>query len=249
MATSALDLIKGALRRINSYQTGEQLAAPDANDALETLNDLLDSWSTDKAYVYGTQENVLFFVSGQYQYSIGPGGDFAADANTGAAIGRPLRVTSAYTRFSGLDFWMDVNLDEVRYNQILLKSQPSPWPLVCWYNTTWPLGLLNFYPTPSGAAELHLFSDQILVEFATLNTPVSLPQGYARAIKWALAKELCAEYGFPMTDAVKTNAQEAISMIKSLNQNPTPVSRLDDFLSHGNQAGADWIMHGGFAGT
>ncbi len=71
MATTALDLITAALRRINSYQPGEQLADADANDCLETLNDLLDSWSNEKWHIYGTQESVLAWVNGQFQYRIG----------------------------------------------------------------------------------------------------------------------------------------------------------------------------------
>lgn len=70
MAT-ALDIITGALRRINSYQSGEQIAPSDAQDCLDTLNDLLDSWSTDKLHVYGSNENILQWVNGQNQYKIG----------------------------------------------------------------------------------------------------------------------------------------------------------------------------------
>lgn len=71
MATTALDLITSALRRINSYQPGEQLADTDANDCLEALNDLLASWSNEKLHVFGTQENVLQWINGQFQYQIG----------------------------------------------------------------------------------------------------------------------------------------------------------------------------------
>lgn len=71
MATTTLDLITSALRRINSFQPGEQLSSADANDALETLNDLLASWSTEKLHVYGSQETVLQWVNGQFQYRIG----------------------------------------------------------------------------------------------------------------------------------------------------------------------------------
>jgi len=238
MATTALDLIKSALRKINSYQSGEQIATEDANDALEVLNDMLDSWSTDQAYVYASPELIFTFSANQYKYSIGAGGDFDTQ--------RPLRITSAYTRFSGLDFLIDVELDEERYNSILLKTQPAPWPLVLWYNPTYPLGTLNFYPAPSDNGELHLFTTQIFSQFTSLTQSVDLPQGYARAIKWALAKELCAEYGFPMTDAVRENGGDALAKIKSLNQVPTPVSRLDDMLPRGNTADASWILTGGF---
>lgn len=244
--STALDLIKGALRKINSYSPGETLAPPDANDALEVLNDMLDSWSTDHAFVYASPENVFQFVANQYQYSIGPGGDFAVDSLTGEPVQRPLRITSGFTRFSGLDFELEVTLTEERYASILLKNQPAPWPLVLWYNPVYPLGLLNFYPAPSAAGELHLYTDQILTRFTSLNQVVSLPQGYSRAIKWALARELCSEYGYPLTPAIEGLAKEAVMLIRSLNQTPVPVSKLDEVLSRGNRTDASWILTGGF---
>ena len=84
--TTALDLITGALRRINSYQVGEPLAAADASDALDTLNDLLDSWSTEHEACFGSVENVLNFVGGQYVYTIGQaeGGTFTGIVTSGS---------------------------------------------------------------------------------------------------------------------------------------------------------------------
>jgi hypothetical protein len=69
--TTAAGIIKGALRRIASYQSGEQLAQTDSDDCLETLNDLLDSWSTDEMFVFGSNEHILQWVTGQNQYTIG----------------------------------------------------------------------------------------------------------------------------------------------------------------------------------
>lgn len=69
--TTALNLIQGALRKINSYQSGEPIATPDQNDSLDTLNDLLDSLSTDKQFVFGSQENILNWTAQQRLYKIG----------------------------------------------------------------------------------------------------------------------------------------------------------------------------------
>lgn len=69
--TTALDLIKGAMRRTQAYQSGEELAPWDAEDALTTMNDLFDSWSTDKIYVFGSNENIVNYVSGQNTYTVG----------------------------------------------------------------------------------------------------------------------------------------------------------------------------------
>jgi hypothetical protein len=71
VTSNALDLITGALRNINVQAAGEPLAANDSADALQVLNDLLDSLSTDKLFVYTANEAVLAWTPGQFQYSIG----------------------------------------------------------------------------------------------------------------------------------------------------------------------------------
>lgn len=381
MAT-ALDLIKGALRRITAYQTGEAIAAPDANDALDTLNDLLDSWSIDKQLIFGSVENILQLQAQKSQYSIGnptstslglppivgylvsgspiiagittlptlivgagltdtgnviPSGTTvlssfqgtttaitfsapptgtsgtisgwaggaisgfitfsdsqtrnvaitvgglatwtgaltgspttAASLNTtiitmsanasaspvGAdtitytipgdfAIPRPNRITHGFTRFSQLDFSIEVTMSQSRFLEILYKKQPGPWPTVAWYNPQDPYGLINFYQTPGNAAELHLFTDTILANL-TLNQTFVLPSGYSRAIKWCLAKELCAEYGYEMTDAIRVHAAESMAMIKALNALPAEQARYDRMLTRGNRPDGGWIMSGGY---
>jgi hypothetical protein len=69
--TTALGLIKGALRKVNSYQSGEQLASYDEADCLETLNDLLDSLSTDREFIFGSNENILSWTAQQKLYKVG----------------------------------------------------------------------------------------------------------------------------------------------------------------------------------
>jgi hypothetical protein len=313
---AAIDLIKGALRRINSYQTGETIAQPDQADCLETLNDLLDSWSTDKLQIFGTNEYVLQWVNGQNTYEVGNptctsigeppfsgtlvGGtntitatslpndlvvgatltDLAAvippnttvtaisgltvtmSANATAtpsqpvdqitytipgdfAIPRPLRITGGYTRISELDFLLDVYTTQDQYNAILFKPQPGPWPTIAWYNPQMPYGLLHVYQTPGQSAELHLFTDTILANL-TIDQTFILPQGYARALKWCLAQEICAEYGFPLSEAIKKNAYESLRMVKALNAQPPARARYDRMLIQGNRPDGGWILHGGF---
>lgn len=326
--TTALNLIQGALRRINSYQSGEQIAAPDETDCLDTLNDLLDSLSTDKQFIFGSQENILSWTAQQRLYKIGnpvctllgsqpflgtltsgsptitgvtnmptnlvAGASVAYAVGSGSiltdlqglipenttvlafnaiaqtvtmsapAIGnstgadtvtytvpgdlpiqRPLRITHGFTRFNALDFTLDVCETESQYTQILYKAQPGPWPTVAWYNNTFPYGLLNAFQTPGNSAELHLFTDTLLSNL-TINQVLVMPQGYTRMLKWLLAKELCAEFGFPLSEAIKTNAQEARDFVKALNARPTPVSRYDRELVRGNRADGGWIFSGGY---
>lgn len=324
--TTALNIIEAALRRINSYQSGEPIQTPDAQDCLDTLNDLLDSFSTDKQYVFGSQENILSWTAQQRLYKVGNptcsllglppfSGTLTAGSNvitgvtnlpaqliagqnaayqvgsgsiltdtqglipastTVTAIGtntvtmsanavgnsngldsisftvpgdfpipRPLRITHGFTRFNALDFTLDVYETQTQYTEFLYKAQPGPWPTVAWYNNTFPYGLLNVYQTPGNSVECHLFTDTILQNL-TLNQVLVMPQGYSRMLKWLLAKELCAEYGFPLTQAIIVNAKEARDFVKALNDRPAQVARYDRELARGNRPDGGWITHGGY---
>lgn len=313
MATTANDLIIGALRFINQYAPGESLDASDAQDALETLNDLLESWSTDEASVYASNENVFNYTSGQYQYTIGnyDAGQFAGTVTSGSAVitsatvpsdmvaggdltgagipdgativsfnagantvtmsdvgtsnpgaqqisytipgdfkmQRPLRITNAFTRIytqgSGLDYPIEI-VDQKRYVDIGFKAIQAPWPIVLWYNPTYPLGTIFVYQNPSGSAELHLYTDLILTNLASLTQEIVLPQGYARMIKRMLARELAPEYGAIWSPQQEKLAKEAYDYVKSLNAVPTPVSNYDPELIQHARTDAGWILYGGF---
>ena len=86
MASTALDIITGALLNINSYAPGETLSPSDASTGLAVLNDLLDSLSNDEAFVYTQQEFIFPWISGQFQYTVGNpvGGQFTGTITTGS---------------------------------------------------------------------------------------------------------------------------------------------------------------------
>lgn len=315
--TTANEIIISALKRCGSYSNGEPLAAVDSADALETLNDMLDSWSTDEISVFASNESIFTFVPGQYKYTIGNylsenyftgtlvsgsptisgvtvpsditiNGDIIVNG-TGVATGatiiafdaalntvtmsanatatvstpqqfnytipgdfkmqRPLRISKSFTRIttqaSGLDYPIEM-VSQDRYVSIGYKSIPAPWPIICWYNPTMPLGTLYFYQSPSTAGELHLFTDNILTRFSDLTTDIMLPQGYSRAFKWLLAKELCAVNRYPLTASIEKGAKESWDFIKALNTTPIPVANYDSALIFNNRTDAGWYLSGGF---
>lgn len=307
------DIITGALRFINQYAPGESLSASDADDALATLNDLLDAFSTDQFTVYASNENVFNYTSGQYEYTIGnyDAGQFAGTVTSGSAtitsatvpsdmvaggdlsgagipdgttivsfdaglstvtmsaqgtsspgpqqidytipgdfkMNRPLRINNAFTRLytsgSGLDYPIEI-VDQKRYVDIGFKAIQAPWPVVLWYNPTFPLGTLFFYQNPSDAAELHLYTDTILADLSSLTQEFNLPQGYSRFLKRALARELAPEYGSQWTQNQEKLYKESYDFVKALNSVPVPVANYDSCLMQGNQTDAGWILYGGF---
>lgn len=162
---------------------------------------------------------------------------------------RPLRITNAFTRIytqgSGLDYPIEI-VDQARYTDIGFKAIQAPWPIMLWYNPTYPLGELYFYQSPSGSAELHLYTDQILTNLTALTQQINMPQGYSRALKRLLARELAPEYGVAWSGQQEKLAKEAYDYIKGLNQVPTPTMRYDAELMQHQRTDAGWILRGGF---
>lgn len=161
-------------------------------------------------------------------------------------VPRPLRITNAYTRINQLDFTLDVCDTQDRFLEILYKAQPGPWPTVAWYNNAMPYGVLNVYQTPGQGATVHLFTDTILSNL-TLQQTIIMPQGYARAFTWCLAKEIWPEYhgSEPLPGTIAQNAAESLNMIKALNAKPAARAAYDRMLVSGNRPDGGWILTGG----
>jgi len=162
-------------------------------------------------------------------------------------IPRPLRITHGFTRFNNLDFTLDVYETQTQFTEILYKAQPGPWPTVAWYNNQFPYGLLNVYQAPGNNSTLHLFTDTILGNL-TLNQVLVMPQGYSRALKLMLAREIWIEFidASAVPTMLEKLAGEAREAIKALNAQPAAVGRYDSELSRGNRWDASWIFRGGY---
>lgn len=95
MATSTpLDIISKAMSDIGALAAGEPVDPNLANDAFDTLNDMLDQWSNEKQMVYYVTELVhLIAGGGTYQYTIGAGGSIGSSF-TGSIAGTTLTVTN-----------------------------------------------------------------------------------------------------------------------------------------------------------
>jgi hypothetical protein len=166
------------------------------------------------------------------------------------AIPRPLSITNAFTRITasgntGLDYPITIEGRD-KYTRIGLKGVSGPWPTMLYYDPTFPLGNIYFYPNPSQAGTLHLWTDTILSDFQTTTQAINLPQGYARAIKKNLALELAPEYGKTPSALLIKQADESKRMIKSLNAEPAVQAFYDQHLLRNRRNDASFILDGGF---
>ena len=69
--STASDIITGGLINITAYAIGQPLTNQVASTCMQVLNDLLDSLSTDQAFIYTQTENILAWTPGQFEYTVG----------------------------------------------------------------------------------------------------------------------------------------------------------------------------------
>lgn len=161
---------------------------------------------------------------------------------------RPLRINSAYVLVSQLSYPV-VPINVEQYELIGFKTLQGPWPRVLYYQPSYPVGNITYWPSP-GSGQMHLFAETVLQGFGSLAENVDLPQGYNLAIRWNLAEQLLPEYGKNdpvMVAMIKENAANSRAWVKRTNMQPPQVCQFDDALvSMHRRNDAAWIFSGGF---
>jgi hypothetical protein len=216
MTTSAGDQINGALRLIGQLAEGETPSAATSNDALTAMNQMLDSWSTERLSVFTTQDQVFTWPANIATRSLGPTGNFVGN--------RPVQVDDS-TYFldpsNNISFGIKL-INQQQYNGIAVKTVTSTYPQVMFVNMAMPDIDMTIYPVPSKALQWHFISVVELVEPATLATTLVVPPGYLRAFRFNLAAEIAAEFGVEPPPQVQRIAMSSKRNIKRIN-NPDDV--------------------------
>jgi hypothetical protein len=94
--STPLDLISKSLSDIGALAAGEPVEANIANDALDTLNDLVDQWSNEKQILPYVVETIHELTGGTYVYTIGPNGNVGSTVS-GSITNSVLTVSSLST--------------------------------------------------------------------------------------------------------------------------------------------------------
>ena len=76
---SAYDQICGALRLLGVLAEGETPSSETANDALYALNQMIDSWDTERLSVFSTKDVTYLWPAGERSQTYGPTGDVASE--------------------------------------------------------------------------------------------------------------------------------------------------------------------------
>jgi hypothetical protein len=216
MATTAADQINGALRLIGMLAEGEVPSAATSQDALTALNQMIDSWNTERLSVFSTIDQVFNWPPSTRIRTLGPTGDFVGQ--------RPVLLDSAtYFRDASTNVSYGIKMiNQEQYNNIAVKTVTSTYPQILWYNATYPNIEIYLYPVPSRVLEFHFVSVSPLTQPAALDTDLAFPPGYLRAFRYNLACELAPEFGVEPSAQVRRIAMYSKRNLKRIN-NPDDV--------------------------
>jgi hypothetical protein len=218
MSTTAGDQINRALRLLGILAEGETPSAATSQDALLALQQMVDSWNTERLSVFCTQDQVFNWPVGQIKQTLGPSGDFVGN--------RPIQLDDGtYFRApSGVSYGIKI-INQDQYNGIAVKTSTSTFPQVIWVNNTFPNVEMYIYPRPTQLLEWHFISVQELTQPATLATELFFPPGYMRAFAYNLAMEIAPEFGVEPSPQVQRIAMTSKRNLKRIN-NPYDVMSL-----------------------
>jgi hypothetical protein len=215
---TAGDIINGSLRLLGVLAEGETPSAETSQDALRAMNQMIDSWNTERLSVFATQDQVFTWPAGELSRTLGPSGDFVGN--------RPILLNDAtYFKDPGTGVSYGIKMiNQQQYNGIAVKTVTSTYPQVIFTNMTYPDIEMYIYPRPTRALEWHFISVEELTQPAALNTVLHFPPGYLRAFRYNLACELAPEFGVEPAPQVQRIAMTSKRNLKRIN-NP------DDIMS------------------
>ena len=215
-AVTASDIINGSLRLLGMLAEGETPSAATGADALVAMQQMIDSWSTERLSIFTTQEQVFTWPAGSLSRTLGPTGDFIGN--------RPILLDDS-TYFidpsNGISFGIKL-INQQQYDGIAVKTVTSSYPQVMWINTNYPNIDMHIYPVPTRSLEWHFISVDPLTQPAALGTSLAFPPGYLRAFRYNLACELAPEFGVEPSPQVQRIAMTSKRNLKRIN-NPGDV--------------------------
>ena len=218
MPTTAGDQINRALRLLGVLAEGETPSAAVSQDALTAMQQMIDSWNTERLSVFSTQDQVFTWPANQRSRTLGPSGDFIGN--------RPILLDDAtYFRDPQTNVSYGIKIiNQQQYDGIAVKTVTSTYPQVIWVNMTYPDIEMYVYPVPIRPLEWHFISVDELSSPVGLATDLTFPPGYLRAFVYNLAMEFAPEFGVEPSPQVQRIAMTSKRNLKRIN-NP------DDLMS------------------
>ena len=147
MATAG-ETINGSLRLLGVLAEGETPSAETSQDALRAMDQMIDSWNTERLAVFSTQDQVFTWPAATLSRTLGPTGDFVGN--------RPILLDDA-TYFkdpsTGVSYGIKM-INQQQYDGIAVKTVSSTFQHVIFTNMTYPDIEMFIYPAPNARSRM-----------------------------------------------------------------------------------------------
>lgn len=224
------DLIKGSLRLIGASDPQESLDAAIAEDALAALNAMVAAWNLEHLALFKEIRETFTLSASTQTYTMGSGATFNTD--------RPVRIYRASVMSGDDELYVNL-VDQATWASIPDKTATSTLPTTAYSDGNYPNTTISVWPIPSSSGTLVLYSWSQLAALADLDTVLSFPPGYERALRYNLAVELAPEYGMDVPQAVAVTAARALGALKRVNTKPYYLRCDEAVLSRGRRGAFD----------
>lgn len=240
------DLLTSTLKLINVVAKTEVPSADEQTDAFNRLNDMMDSWQAERLMVYNVVRTVFNLTSGKQAYSIGTSG--TPDFN----ITRPLWIQDAGIINTAVSPTFELPmraLTDDEWSEVTVKGVQAALSWYFYYDYAFPNGNISFWPIPNvGTLQAALYLPTAVTQFAAVSTPISLPPGWAEAIRYNLAVRLAPEFGKQIDPIIAAMATETKRTIERANTRLNQLGIDPSIVGAGGNAKAwNWILGTGGA--
>lgn len=210
---TARDLISQALDTLGVIAAGETPSAEDMAAGLVVLNQMIDDWATQRLTIPSIQRKTWTIVSGTASYTVGDGGD--------VDMVRPVYIN--YINFIDTSQTPDLELPlqyltDDAWDALSVKDLESNYPRTVYYNPTFPLGTLTFWPVPtSSTLQGVIYAPQATTQFVDLSSTVCFRPGYVKALRYNLAMDLAPTFNAKPDPMIVQTAHDALANLKRAN--------------------------------
>ena len=186
----------------------------------------------------GLTGNTMVFISGgsgtswtlSFNCGTVPSQTFGNCVGNNFSVPRPARVQRCsiqYSTSSPLPIELAipiVNLDQ--WQSTTVKQVTSAFPTLMYNDTNFPSMNLYFWPVPSTACNVILYTWDMLSEASNYNQTIEVPQGYNEALKYNLAIRLAPYYDREPSATIVKMAIASKANINDIN-NGIPIMSFD----------------------
>ena len=218
MAITAADICRAALLDLNIFEPSDAVSNDDLAFVLTKLNRILDNWNADRQAVYADAFTTDTLTPALSPHTIGPTGTWVTSQRPESIEGASLIFPTANKPEVAITL-----RDADWYNALSIPTLSTANPTDLYYEPDWPNGKLFFYPVPSSAYQVSLWTRLVLAQLALTDT-FTLPPGYQDAITLTLSEDIASTYEKPVPAVLARKAVDARARVFTAN---TVIPRLD----------------------